>query len=341
MRMRGKFNNDIMRNLLVLVFIAAGFTLFAENDRDSLEVVVQTGHNVIMKLEPEIKKVGEAPKLYPEWTLVVPGATHFYNKDIGKGLIFSGLTVGGIAYGLANQDKFVNESSSPYYNFPFLLGMQAMNVDKLDFFRNRLEYISHNLPDFRYDPISYNELLIAPFQPKNIFTPITGIFVAAAVAELFLLGPKPNRYFGQVNQMMVMDRYMQPNQALALYGGVSMAASYGAGVGEEYVFRNAVMPMLDYHYGQKKGLIYSSLAFGAMHFTNVFMTDKPDYRMALLQVAEASLAGFLLGYDVQKRGYDIGPAVAAHVWYDFVLMLGSFLVNPQNNFLGVSVQFRM
>ena len=78
-----------------------------------------------------------------------------------------------------------------------------------------------------------------------------------------------------------------------------------------------------------------------MHFTNLAFAQKPDYVGTLIQVASASAAGFLLGNDVQRRGYNIGPAVAAHMWYDFVLMFGSFLVNPQNNFLGVNVSFRL
>lgn len=335
----------------VIVFI---FTFFAfgvltaqySNDSALIQSVDSQEVDTVFVVEEimvktEHVKVEQTPKLYPSWTLYVPGGTHFYDKRIGEGLIFSGLTVGGIAYGLINADKMGDESTSPYANFPLLLGMQAYSVDKVDFFRNRLEYLKYRNSKFRYDPIQYNDLLLAPFQPKNIFTPITGIFVAAAVAELFLLGPKPNRYFGQVEQMMVMDRYVNPNQALALYSGVSLMASFGAGVSEEYLFRNVLMPMMDYQYGQRKGLIYSSLFFGGAHLPNLLFSKNPDYVGTLIQVAEATIAGYLLGRDVQKRNYNIGPAVAAHMWYDFVLMLGSFLVNPQNNFLGVSVSFKM
>lgn len=335
--------------IIAYLFFAAGI-LLAQLPTDSAAVELNDSANVNLQLnDTSLEKPNEeeailsqtAPKLYPSWTLYVPGGTHFYDKRIAEGIVFSSLTVGGITYGLINSDKFGGENSSPYSNFPLLIGLQAYNVDKVDFFRNRMEYMQYNNPDFRYDPIKYNDLLLAPFQPKNFFTPITGAFVAIAVAELFLLGPKPNRYFGQVEQMMVMNRFVNPNHALALYGGVSLAASFGAGVSEEYVFRNAVMPILDYKYGQRKGLIYSSLIFGGAHLTNLMMSKKPDYAATFTQVAVASVAGYLLGYDVQKRGYDIGPAVAAHMWYDFVLMLGSFIVNPQNNFLGVSVSFKM
>ena len=82
----------------------------------------------------------------------------------------------------------------------------------------------------------------------------------------------------------------------------------------------------------------SSLAFGGLHMTNLFFAETPDYEATLLQAAQATILGYFLGRDVQKRSYNIGPAVAAHMWYDAVLMPGSFLVNPEENFLGVNIK---
>jgi membrane protease YdiL (CAAX protease family) len=141
-----------------------------------------------------------------------------------------------------------------------------------------------------------------------------------------------------VRQMYFMDRYIPRNEALALFGTTSLAMSWGAGVGEEYICRNWLMPIMDYRYGQRKGLIFSSLTFGILHFSNILFAEKPDYGAALLQVGEATIAGYFLGRSVQKRDYNIGPAVAAHMWYNAVLMIGSFLINPENNFLGVNIR---
>jgi membrane protease YdiL (CAAX protease family) len=141
--------------------------------------------------------------------------------------------------------------------------------------------------------------------------------------------------------MYFVNHYIDRDPALAVFGAVSLGAGYGAGVAEEYYFRNGLMPVRDYRFGQKKGLIYSSLFFGSMHFSNILFYEKPDYKALLLQVAEATAAGFFLGRDVQKRGYNIGPAVADHTWYDFILMMGSFLIDPENNFLGVNIKFRL
>lgn len=281
------------------------------------------------------------PKIFPGWTLWVPGATHFYEKNFTRGVIFSATEVGGITLGIIWDKNLKTQSSTPYYNYPLLLGMQAYNVDKCDWLRNRLGAIKYYSPDFNYDPISFNDLLKAPFKPENIFTPVTGGFVLAAVAELYLSGRHASQNFRDVEQIYVVDHYMNRDPAMLVFGTTSLAAGYGAGVAEEYYFRNAFLPLLDYKYGQRKGLIFSSLFFGSLHFTNVLMSEKPDYSQALLQVAEASIAGYFLGRDVQKRGYNIGPAVAAHTWYDFTLMLGSFLIDPENNFLGVNMKFKI
>lgn len=284
---------------------------------------------------------GKKGRLYPTWATLIPGGTHFYDGNIAAGAVFSALEAGGLAIGIACDDQLKNAGSSPYYNFPLLIGMQAYTIDKLDLFSKSLAYRKSTDPYFRYDPLSYNDLLKAPFKPKNIFTPITGGMVALALAELYLSGRKSGRYYTDVSGFSVMGHAMNRNPALAIYGAVSLGASFGAGVSEEYIFRNGFLPAWDYKYGQKKGLIYSSLFFGSMHFTNLFMSKKPDIKGTLLQVAEATVLGYAMGADVQNRGYRIGPSVAAHMWYDFTLMLGSFLIDPENNFIGANVSFKI
>jgi membrane protease YdiL (CAAX protease family) len=162
-----------------------------------------------------------------------------------------------------------------------------------------------------------------------------------ALAELYLSGRNVDYTYKNINQMYFVNRYINRNPAMAFYSATSLATAYGAGVAEEYYFRNGILPIYDYRFGSKKGLLLSSAFFGAAHFTNLLMNSNPDYQGTLIQVLEATLAGYFLGRDVQKRGYNIGPAIAAHTWYDFTLMLGSFLIDPKNNYLGVDIQFKM
>lgn len=281
----------------------------------------------------------EEPKMLPLWTYYVPGASCFYQKEIFKGALFTTLEAGGVYLGIKYNDQLKSNSTTPYYNYPLFIGLKAFEIEKLANFKSGLEYVKYHRPDFQYHDISYKDLYLAPFKKENVFTPITGGMVLLAGVFLGIEKFNEKHSISEVDEMYFMNRYIHRNDALAVFGTASMALSWGAGVGEEYIFRNYLMPLLDYRLGQKKGLIYSSLFFGAAHFTNVFFAEKPDYGAALLQVAEASILGYFLGRDVQKRAYNIGPAAAAHMWYDAVLMLGSFLINPEENFLGVNVRY--
>ena len=197
------------------------------------------------------------------------------------------------------------------------------------------------MPDFRYDTISEKNLYLSPFRFKNIVTPITGGMAGLAAVFLVINHQYATHHFRDVKKMYVLDHYTDRNQAMALYGSVSLAMSWGAGVSEEYAFRNYLLPVFDYRYGRKKGLVISSLVFGSAHFTNMLFSEHPNIIATLIQVGEASLLGFFLGLDVQRRGYSIGPAVAAHTWYNFILMAGSFFADPENNIFGVNVKFDM
>jgi membrane protease YdiL (CAAX protease family) len=258
-----------------------------------------------------------------------------------RGLTFSAIEIGGIVMGLHYDNTLKSNSASAYYNYPLLIGLKTFEVDKCDFVRNRLELIKYRYPDFQYDPISEKDLFLAPFKAENVFTAVTMGLVGIAIIEVWLDGRGVENRIDKVQQMYFLDRYIDRNPALAIYGTTSLAVSWGAGVSEEYLMRNWFMPILDYKYGQTNGLIFSSVAFGVLHLPNLLFADKPDYGQALVQVVEATLVGLVLGQDVHNRGYKIGPVVAAHAWYDFTLMLGSFLINPKENVFAVKVKFNI
>ena len=281
------------------------------------------------------------PIKHPVWTAIVPGASYLYEGKIVKGLMFSTMEVGGLYIGLKYDNVLNHNKNTPYYNYPLWLGMQAYQVEKINYFRNFLEIKKNKHPNFQYDDISDKELYLAPFKVKNIFTPITGSMILLAGIFLTIEKNHEKHTIAEVDKMSYFSKYIARNEALAIYGITSLAMSWGAGVSEEYLLRNYVLPILDYKYGQKKGLLYTSLGFGSIHLLNAFLADKPDYSELLLQVGVATAAGYFIGKDVQKRNYSIGPAVAAHVWYNFALMLGSFLINPEDNYLGVNLQFNL
>jgi len=318
-----------INSLMIRLFLALGLIVF------SLKAVSQISDTADLK-----------PNRLPLWTVAVPGASYFYQNKILKGSIFATLEIGGIYLGIKYKDELKSKSSSPYYNFPMAIGQQAFQVEKLANFRNHLEQVKYRNPNFKYDDLSEKELYLAPFKRKNIFTPITGIFAVLAGVTLganYYLGIQNNSpSLSGIGEMSLGDSYLPRNQALAIYCPLGAVQAWGAGVAEEYVFRNWLMPQLDYRYGKKKGLVLSSVAFGLSHFPNYFKANSRETRMAALsQLATTSLAGMVYGFDVQRRGYNIGPSVAAHAWFDMIVMVGSFLINPENNYLGVDLKMKL
>lgn len=308
-----------MKKLLVILFLLIPICSLSSQTSDTL--------------------ISKYSKAFPTWTLIIPGGSYLYNGRISEGLTFAAFEISGVVIGLKYNSTLKNNSTSPYYNYPAVVALKIFEVDKCDFLRNRLELIKLKAPDFKYDQISESDLLLAPFKSENIFTPITIGFVGAALIELLVTGRRIEQKINKVEQIYFLDHYIKRNPALTIYGTTSLSLSWGAGVSEEYLFRNTIMPILDYKYGQTKGLLYSSISFGIGHFTNLAFSNKPDFGQSLLQVFEATIGGYLLGRDVQNRGYQIGPAVAAHTWYNFTLILGSFLINPKENVFAVNVKF--
>jgi len=279
-----------------------------------------------------------APELYPKWTFWLPGGTHFYSGRTGEGILFSGIEAGLTATGIFfNSDL----SSSPYYNYPLYLGLNLYAVDKTDYARNTLEYIKQRWPDFNYDPVSFHDLLTEPFKPENILTPITGSLVALAMIELYIESVNSEFSLKSVDKIKFFRTYLPKNQSMPVYYLASLGMSWEAGIAEEYWIRNYMMPVMDYRMGKNKGLLLSSGIFGGLHAFNYLFVKNPDPLTIMYHVGFTTVMGYILGKNVQHNNYKIGKAVAAHTWYDFTLMVGSFLVNPKENVFGVDVKLRL
>jgi len=282
----------------------------------------------------------EKPDLLPLWTFWIPGGTHFHQDRIKEGIIFSSLEAGLVTTGIIYDEELKEYSNSPYYNYPLYLGLNLFAIDKLDFARSNLNYMKSQRPDFKFDPVPFNDLLKEPFKLKNIITPLTGSFVALAFIELFIESRQAEFSIRRVDQMHLLNTYLPKDRALPIFALTSLGMSWEAGVGEEYWMRNYLMPVLDYRMGQTKGLLMTSGIFGGMHAFNYLLVEDPDPLQILYHVGFATMIGYILGKNVQHNNYKIGKAVAAHTWYDFTLMMGSFLVNPEENVFGVDVKLK-
>jgi len=298
----------------------------------------------VLAQNPDSLSIDKPIKL-PIWTIPLPGASYYYQKKYVEGTIFATLEIGLTYLGIKYDDELKSASNTPYYNYPKNIGMQMFYLEKLANMKNHLENKKFRNPDFKYHDISERDLYLAPFKKENVFTPITGVMVILAGATLtanYFMGVKNDSpTLRDIDKISFGDSYMNRDQALSYYLPVGFVQGWGAGVIEEYQFRNWIMPLLDYKYGQKKGLIFSSMIFGAAHIPNFMFHGKPDYGLMAAQVIGTTLGGMVYGWDIHKRDYNIGPAVAAHAWFDMILMVGSFMINPENNYLGVNFKLKI
>lgn len=311
----------------------------------SVNVLAQNQDSLIINIDKPIK--------LPIWTIPIPGASYYYQKKYIEGTIFATLEIGLIYLGLKYDDDLVTAASddegklkTPYYNYPKNIGLQVFYLEKLANMKNHLENVKYRNPDFKYHDISEKKLYLAPFKKENVFTPVTGVMVflagATLTANYFMGETNGSPTVSDIDRLSFGDSYLPRNQALSYYLPVGFVQGWGAGITEEYAFRNWLMPLIDFNYGQRKGLIFSSLAFGVYHFQNYFKVDTREMKnIAIAQAFTTSLAGLVYGWDVQRRDYNIGPSVAAHAWFDMIIMVGSFLINPENNYLGVNLKLNL
>ena len=80
--------------------------------------------------------------------------------------------------------------------------------------------------------------------------------------------------------------------------------------------------------------------FGLFHATNVFFLD-PKERVGYLakSVPFITLVGAYLGWAYQETGYGLQAPMAVHFWYDYLLSVVSFVLDPKNSPLAFSVAF--
>lgn len=267
--------------------------------------------------------------------LLAPGGTHFYEGDTAEGLAFAITELGLIGAGISVSGRLDGEDREEL-NVPYLLATQVYIIDKWSFYQKRMKENErrYGYNGVGYDPSPLSDLLLAPFKKENVFTPLVLTFVALGSMDGFFGYPKDKKRFRDISGVRAAGHNMSRDTGTLYYETASAAVSWGAATSEEMLFRGMLMPILDYRYGKKTGLAASSITFGLLHLAN------PDVSYPFYLFAQATLAGFIFGNQVQKDDYRMGKVIAAHFWYDFVSMTTTWITNPGENPLGVGVAFR-
>ncbi|MBI5178619.1 MAG: CPBP family intramembrane metalloprotease [Nitrospinae bacterium] len=271
----------------------------------------------------------------PTGWLLFPGGTYLHEGDYKTGLSFAVPEIALLTIGITNSDRQGKQGDTPEINLPLLFSFQLYAVDKWSYYQKEMLRIKDEHPgvDVGVDPAPLKELMLAPFDPDTMSSPLVIAFALLGAADGLYGYPHNGRRFGEISSATAMRNGMSRDTGTAYYEGMAFAASYGAGLSEELIFRGTMLPLMDYHYGQRTGLISSSLTFGLLHSFNQG-TQNREYL-----VAQATVAGFLFGWQVQEDDYRLKKAIAAHFWYDFVSMTATWFANPAENPLGIQVAF--
>lgn len=267
--------------------------------------------------------------------LLLPGGTWFYEGEPEKGTAFAIGEASLLGAGIAAGNKVKTGGETPEVNLPLLLASQLYVVDKWGYYQKSVLRFKSENPGFgmAVDPAPLSSLLLSPFKAENISSPFVLAFAVLGALDGYYGYPRGGKGLGNVTRVTGAGNGMSRDTGTAYYGAGAFAASYGAGVAEEMLFRGMLMPIFDYRYGKRSGLVWSSVGFGLLHGLN------PGQEGNGYLMAQAGLAGFILGWEVQENEYRLGKAIAAHFWYDFISMTATWIANPKENPLGVAVSF--
>lgn len=266
----------------------------------------------------------EAPFIYK----VLPAGTHFYCGDNKEGFAFLAGELLLCAEGIAANGR-LDRDGQKEWNVPLILAGQLYSIDKWRYFQKQ-SIKNHN---FRVDKSSLPVLLKSPFEPKYIISPLVLTFAFLGAADGIFGYPRHKKHYNNIKSVQAMDYRMNRRDGTIYYETATTALSYGAAVSEEMMFRGILLPVMDSLYGKKTGLFASSLIFGLLHLTN------PDIDNPAYYAAQATLAGLILGWDVQKNDYRMGKAIAGHFWYDAASFTSTWIANPRENPIGIKVNF--
>jgi membrane protease YdiL (CAAX protease family) len=182
---------------------------------------------------------------------------------------------------------------------------------------------------------TFSELAVAPFNWQVLKRPEIWIGILATTAigvavSMFVdesgntdrLGEDPN-VFGET---------MQPALGYPIAAGVGAGLFEHVALAEEMMFRGFLQSALVRRYGETGGWIWGSILFGLAHAPNAWLLPEDQRRDYLLYgVPFITLIGSYLGLTYRWSRYSLGPPVAVHFWYDFLLTATFFALDPTNS----------
>ena len=276
----------------------------------------------------------QAPKCNPRLGSLWPGAAQYCYGAERTGLLLAGLGAAelGTAIGAAiDQNIQAPSSAVPLLAFGDLLTFGVMDA-VLEMQRaQRLLYVpQENVAELAAAPFSLEVLA----QPR-VFLGIAGTLAAGLLVSRLTDGPLSTQGFGK--RPVLFGRTVNSSWGYPAAFGIGVGLFEHVSLAEESAFRGVLQSGWARRYGEERGWIYGSLAFGLIHSTNIFFMD-PGQRVKylLIGVPFITLLGGYLGDTYRQSSYSLAPPGAIHFWYDFLIESVAFVLDPKTSPLALS-----
>ncbi len=271
---------------------------------------------------------------------LLPGGGHFYLRQPIAGAAYLATTVGLLATsatlisGTVALDGSATSASQPV---GIVLGIAAQNLwfySIFDAYRDARvlrDDAGYKVPITRE---SLGELALASFDPRVLKSPwVWGgvpIMVGIGLGFSYLVDREAfdnAKTIRDVQKINVLGRSFDRGTGFLAGSAYFMSLFAPVGVGEEALFRGVIQTEMEERFGTTWGLVVSSAIFGAVHTFNFLQNDP---KTALVAVPLISVVGSSLGLAYQRTGYKLKTSVAMHFWYDTLLSMAAFALDPEH-----------
>jgi membrane protease YdiL (CAAX protease family) len=261
--------------------------------------------------------------------LLLPGLLQLCRGRTQEGALLAGLGVAELATAVtAGATSGFGSASAgvPLLAFGDLLTASVMDV--------ALE--SQRAAQLRFVPQeSLSDLARAPFSAEVLSRPavwggILGTLAAGLLVSRVVDGPLNTQNFGK--RPVIFGHQLNSAVGYPLAFGIGVGLFEHVAIAEEMAFRGLLQSSWSRSYGEERGWLYGSLAFGLVHSTNILFLDSSQ-RLSYLAVGVPfiTVLGSYLGLAYRWSGYSLAPSVAIHFWYDFLIEAVGFAADPKNS----------
>ena len=313
----------LIKKVIVIIIVFELFSAF---------IFAEDYGSIADNIKEQVK--GErAPSTAAIYSYLLPGLGDVYLDNWGSGALKLGVSLS-----LLYWSVIYKQSSNPYTeaNVPSVLYSKWNEICTYDIYQYAKKKYNNSGYSIPLEKKSFIELITAPFNPKYIFRPgvLFSMALAAGVSVLQVNSYEDRgQSYSEVKTIEIAGSIYNRGDGTILYETLWGGVSFGAGVGEEFLYRGVLQSEITNNTDPLTGLLCASGIFGMLHLSNPGRSN--DY----LYPVFATLAGSYFGYLYMKNDYQLSESIAAHFWWDFVVGTVWFIMDPKDNPIGAKITF--